>query len=98
MRYVTPAAVARSPAVARARTPQAFLGTAWALGIATMLVRLHATSGSRTAAIFGAVGLVTILTGLHYRRRVGGITGDFMGATEQLCELAALGVLAWGRT
>jgi cobalamin synthase len=27
---------------------------------------------------------------------VGGITGDFLGATEQLGELAALAVLAFG--
>jgi adenosylcobinamide-GDP ribazoletransferase len=97
MRYATPAAVARSPAVARASTAQAVVGTAWALAVAAMLVRFHATSGPRTAAVFGAVALVTVLTGLHYQRRLGGITGDFMGATEQLCELAALGVLAWGR-
>ena len=31
-----------------------------------------------------------------YHRRAGGITGDFLGATEQLGELAALAVLAYG--
>jgi adenosylcobinamide-GDP ribazoletransferase len=98
MRYVTPAAVARSAAVARARTPQACVGTAWALAVAAMLVRLHVASVPRAAAVFGAVGVVTVLSGLYYERRTGGITGDFMGATEQLGELAALGVLAWGGT
>jgi adenosylcobinamide-GDP ribazoletransferase len=96
LRYATPAAVARSAAVARARTPQACLGSAWALAVAAMLMRLHVTSVPRAAAVFGAVALVTVLSGLYYDRRVGGVTGDFMGATEQLCELAALGVLAWG--
>jgi adenosylcobinamide-GDP ribazoletransferase len=96
MRYATPASVARSAGVARARAPQASLGTAWAIAVAAMLVRLHATSVPRAAGVFGAVGLVTVLSGLYYQRRVGGVTGDFMGATEQLCELAALGALAWG--
>jgi adenosylcobinamide-GDP ribazoletransferase len=96
MRYATPASVARSPAVTRARSPQALVGTAWASTVAAVLVALRWTSASRMASAFAAIALVTMLTGLHYRRRVGGITGDFMGATEQLCELAAFGVLAWG--
>jgi adenosylcobinamide-GDP ribazoletransferase len=39
--------------------------------------------------------VVTLVTGWRYMRRAGGITGDFLGATEQLGELAALAVLAW---
>jgi adenosylcobinamide-GDP ribazoletransferase len=41
---------------------------------------------------------LTVLTGLaghRYRARAGGVTGDFLGASEQLGELAALAVLAW---
>jgi adenosylcobinamide-GDP ribazoletransferase len=42
-----------------------------------------------------ALVVVTVLTGWRYRRRAGGITGDFLGATEQLGEIAALAMLAW---
>jgi cobalamin synthase len=35
------------------------------------------------------------VTAWRYAQRLGGITGDFLGATEQLCELVVLGVLAW---
>jgi adenosylcobinamide-GDP ribazoletransferase len=39
---------------------------------------------------------VTLLSGWRYARRLGGLTGDFLGATEQLCEIAAYCALAWG--
>ena len=38
---------------------------------------------------------VTLLTAWRYWRRLGGVTGDFLGATEQLSEIAALAVLVW---
>ena len=34
-----------------------------------------------------AATLVTLLTGLYYRRRIGGVTGDCFGATNQLTEI-----------
>ena len=45
--------------------------------------------------VFIAVLALTVLAGARFRARVGGVTGDFLGATEQLCELGALVVLAW---
>jgi adenosylcobinamide-GDP ribazoletransferase len=39
--------------------------------------------------------LVTLLTGLYYRRRIGGITGDCFGATNQLSEIAVLFCGVW---
>jgi adenosylcobinamide-GDP ribazoletransferase len=35
-----------------------------------------------------AATVVTILTGLYYRRHLGGVTGDCMGTTNQLTEIA----------
>jgi adenosylcobinamide-GDP ribazoletransferase len=35
-----------------------------------------------------AATVVTIGTGLYYRRHIGGVTGDCMGATNQLTEIA----------
>ena len=34
-----------------------------------------------------AATLVTLLTGIYYRRRIGGVTGDCFGATNQLTEM-----------
>jgi cobalamin synthase len=41
------------------------------------------------------LAFVSLLTAYRYVRRIGGITGDFLGATEQLGEITALCVLAW---
>src|SRR5262245_20417194 len=43
----------------------------------------------REAAVAGAVALTApLLTGWYYRRRIGGVTGDCLGATNQLTEVA----------
>lgn len=42
-----------------------------------------------------AVFVVTTLFGLYCRRRIGGITGDTLGANLQLCECAALLTFLW---
>jgi adenosylcobinamide-GDP ribazoletransferase len=46
------------------------------------LLRLHGV-----APVLVSAG-VTLLTGLYYNRRIGGITGDCFGATNQLAEIA----------
>jgi adenosylcobinamide-GDP ribazoletransferase len=93
--YVTPDAVARSPGVARAGVVQAVVGTSFALAVTLVLAALRHVTVSRGAAVFAAVAVVALLSGWRYARRAGGVTGDFLGATEQLGELAALGALAW---
>jgi adenosylcobinamide-GDP ribazoletransferase len=50
---------------------------------------------ARADAVGAAVITISAVSGWRYHRRVGGITGDFLGATEQLGEIAALAVLAW---
>jgi adenosylcobinamide-GDP ribazoletransferase len=65
------------------------------------LPRYSVPAGTALAAIivFGLMGIkglvpcataiiVTAATALYYRRRIGGITGDCMGATNQLTEIA----------
>lgn len=48
--------------------------------------------------IAAAAGLVvTIIFGFYCRRRIGGITGDTLGANLELCESVALLVFVWGR-
>lgn len=93
--YVTPPVAAKNLAVSGARWPQALLALAF-VGVCLALAwREGAASPARLGAVLLAVGLVALSTGYWYRRRLGGVTGDFLGATEQLGELAILAVLAW---
>jgi adenosylcobinamide-GDP ribazoletransferase len=88
-------ATAKSGDVLAATLPQALSASAWLAAAAAGLVLLHQVSAPRVAALAAALALVTLVSALQYARRLGGITGDFLGATEQLCELAGYAVLAW---
>ena len=50
----------------------------------------------RVGAAFAAMAVGAAVSGWRYVRRLGGVTGDFLGATEQVCELAGYAALAWG--
>ena len=50
--------------------------------------------GARVAAAGAAAALLTVVAGQYCSRRIGGITGDALGATNQLVELAVYLVLA----
>jgi adenosylcobinamide-GDP ribazoletransferase len=43
----------------------------------------------------GACVLVTLYCGWRFKRRAGGLTGDFLGATQQLAQLGILAGLLW---
>jgi adenosylcobinamide-GDP ribazoletransferase len=88
-------ASAKSGDVLGATLPQALSATAWLGAAAAGVVLMHGISGPRIAALGAALALVTLVSARTYSRRLGGITGDFLGATEQLCELAGYAVLAW---
>lgn len=94
--YVTDDKTAKSRGVLQGGYAQAAVAALWAavlLGgsFAVRLLTLPSIGGLVIAMI-----LVGTVTGWRYSRRAGGITGDFLGATEQLGELAALAVLAFG--
>jgi adenosylcobinamide-GDP ribazoletransferase len=93
--YVTTAG-SKSRGVARAGSAQAIVATVLALTGAGAVVLTGHMSPARAAAMVGAMAVVVIVSGIRYARRLGGFTGDFLGATEQLCELAGYAVLAWG--
>lgn len=57
-------------------------GTLFALAIVIAVLRMQSV-----APVLAALG-VTLLTGIYYRHRIGGITGDCFGATTQLAEIA----------
>lgn len=58
------------------------IGSAFTIAIAGSLLRSQAWIPA--ASTLG----ITLLTGLYYRHRIGGITGDCFGATTQLTEIA----------
>ena len=103
--YVTAAAVSRSGDAARAGRPQLAVALLLAAAIACSSLLIPPDSGlawltpPTPAALATAVLAVALLTagaGWLFRRRVGGITGDFLGAAEQVNEAAVLVVLAAG--
>ncbi len=65
------------------------------LGTVTAIGALLACGLWRPWAAAGAVLLVTFCFGVYSRRRIGGITGDTLGANLQLCEGAALLAFLW---
>jgi len=93
--YVTAAPEARNRDIARGGLPQALVATAWFGGVVAVALASGCVTRARLGALVAALVVVTMGTGWRYRRRAGGITGDFLGATEQLGEIAALAVLAW---
>jgi adenosylcobinamide-GDP ribazoletransferase len=94
MPYVTVEG-AKSRDLSSAEYPQAFLASAWLILSSIALVASHRLTFERALLLAAVLTLLTVLTGWRYWVRARGITGDFLGATEQLCELAALAVLAW---
>jgi adenosylcobinamide-GDP ribazoletransferase len=94
--YASRPAVAKSAIFADVARPQVTLATVTSIVIAGVTVALRLTSPLRVAALLGAVAVAVTSTAGIYRQRLGGVTGDFLGATEQVSELAAYAALAWG--
>ncbi len=59
-----------------------------AIGSVTLAVALLLLSSHAALAALLVTGLVTLLSGLYFRARLLGITGDCLGATNQLTEVA----------
>jgi adenosylcobinamide-GDP ribazoletransferase len=87
---------AKSRDVTRARVPQALVATTYAALAAGLACAFGGLSPARAMAVVGVQVGVTLVTSYRYLVRLGGISGDFLGATEQLAELAGLLVVAWG--
>jgi adenosylcobinamide-GDP ribazoletransferase len=93
--YVTDDKTSKSRGVLQGGYAQAAVSGVWAAALLGGLFAAELLEISSIGALVVAIALVGALTRWRYRRRVGGITGDFLGATEQLGELAALVVLAY---
>jgi len=92
--YVTDAAVAKSRSIMAAGRAQVAVATGWVLAVGIALCMLHALSGVEIAAASGSAALMALVCGARFRARVGGITGDFLGAAEQVSECTMLLALA----
>jgi adenosylcobinamide-GDP ribazoletransferase len=66
-------------------------GTLFAFALTACLLRRHAILP------IICVMVLTLLAGLYYKRRIGGITGDCFGATMQLAEIVTYLCGAWTR-
>lgn len=88
--YVSADAAAKSRLVARAGTAQALLATALGVGgVALVASRLGLTARGALTLV-GVSIAVTVVCASRFRARVGGVTGDFLGATQQIVEGALL--------
>lgn len=65
------------------------IGSIFTVAICIWLLRTHAA-----AAIIATI-VVTLWSGFYYRRRIGGVTGDCFGATNQVAEIAVYLTGAW---
>lgn len=79
-----------SPSVAQGMGKRALF---WGTGI--LSVALGAAMSARVWIALAAVVAVSALFGSYCRRRIGGVTGDTLGANLQLCESAALLAFLW---
>jgi len=77
-----------SHATGRPTLPVAWVGMALALAISALL------AGWTGLALLGAALLSTVLMSILALRRIGGQTGDTLGAAQQLAEVACLAVLS----
>jgi adenosylcobinamide-GDP ribazoletransferase len=70
-----------------------WVGILWSLPAAAWLVVTHSVLPGLAPLVFGALAALCMARLL--RRRLGGFTGDGLGATQQVCELAIYLSLAW---
>jgi adenosylcobinamide-GDP ribazoletransferase len=88
--YATDDAHARSRPISRAGTPQALLASAWAVAFLAAAVRYTPITACAALAAAAVAIALAALAAWRFHRRVGGFTGDFLGATQQLCEAGVL--------
>lgn len=93
--YVTDPAAAKSRDLTRAGAAQVAVASGWLMVLVAALLVTGHLNGRSTACALGACAVSVLVCGWRFQRRAGGITGDFLGATQQISELVLL--LAWAR-
>jgi adenosylcobinamide-GDP ribazoletransferase len=69
-----------------ARVAEKVSGLSLGLGTAMAAAIVGVALGSRSVSTALVVVAVTVMTGIYFWRRIGGVTGDCMGAANQLVE------------
>ncbi len=95
--YVTMDEAAKSKSVTRATVKQALWGTLVVIAIAGVLVSRRMLANYECIAVALSCCGVGVVVGWRFWVRAGGITGDFLGATQQISEIAILLVLGLSR-
>ena len=98
MPYVSADDRAKSRQVARARFSQVFVATVLAGLPCIAMFWTQQISVWQCTALLVAGAVCGVVCGWRFHRRAGGITGDFLGAVQQLSQLAMLAVLLWPAT
>ncbi|WNG28075.1 adenosylcobinamide-GDP ribazoletransferase [Cystobacter fuscus] len=95
--YVSSDATSRSRSMVRVSGAQAMLATACPVLLMGALLWRGGLEAATAWALLAAAGLIALVCGWRFWVRAGGITGDFLGATQQVGECALLLVLALAR-
>jgi adenosylcobinamide-GDP ribazoletransferase len=74
---------------------RAAVATGLCVAMSLCFAAAHPEQGIRIALGWPIAALVALWFGRLGKRRLGGITGDLLGASEQIGELALLSVFAW---
>lgn len=88
--YVSAAEGARSPHFLPIGQAQLLIALCWALGLELLAVLNGWLRWDTCAWLLAAIVLLAGASARYYRRAVGGITGDLLGALEQVSEVALL--------
>jgi adenosylcobinamide-GDP ribazoletransferase len=83
----------KSQHVVNGSISQAMLATLWPAALVALFLARGALTPVAAASLILACTGATIVCGWRFARRAGGITGDFLGATQQVIESVALIVL-----
>ena len=94
MPYVTDEAHARSRPIVRAGVPQALVASAHGAALLVAGLTLVPNAAFGLVVAFSTIVPVSAFAAWRFHARAGGITGDFLGAQEQCCEVAVLLALA----
>lgn len=84
--------------LAGANSPQVCVAMAWGLSAGGLAWAWGLRDPARLASACLLPLALTALLSWRFLVRAGGIRGDFLGATQQVGEVAALVALAWGRS
>jgi adenosylcobinamide-GDP ribazoletransferase len=85
--YVTPEGVSRSADLVRIGAGQVVLATATTLAVIAAVVATGPIVWSAAGLGLAVAALIATLAGWRFHVRAGGITGDFLGAAQQLGEI-----------